>query len=84
GSIPLEQPKLPWRSPAMLTHPGIQGLKVIAESLSLDISASDTIMPGGLDKLEQQQSPLLRFELAQFWLLAYFPLCGKVHNMLAF
>ncbi|GAU38716.1 hypothetical protein TSUD_396450 [Trifolium subterraneum] len=60
GSILPEQPKLPGRSPAMLTYPGNQGLKVIVESLySLDRSASDTIMLGGLDKLEQQQSPLL-------------------------
>ncbi|CAL5188346.1 unnamed protein product [Lathyrus oleraceus] len=66
GTISQEQPKLPWRSPGMLTLPGItypgtpnlMGLKDIAESLSsLDRSASDTI---GLDKLEQQRKPLLR------------------------
>ncbi|WJX57098.1 hypothetical protein P8452_42692 [Trifolium repens] len=85
GSIPPEQPKLPGRSHAMLTYPGIHGLKVIVESLSsLDRSASDTIMPACLDKLEQQQSPLLRFELAQFLFLEYFPSCEKVPNMLAF
>ncbi|WJX62451.1 hypothetical protein P8452_47446 [Trifolium repens] len=85
GSIRPEQPKLPGRSPAMITYPGIQGLKVIVESLSsLDRSASDTIMPGSLDKLEQQQSPLSRFELAQFLFLQYFPSYEKVPNMLAF
>ncbi|CAI8588360.1 unnamed protein product [Vicia faba] len=60
ATISQEQPKLPWRSPGMLTLPGIAypGLKDIAESLSsLDRSASDTI---GLDKLEQQRKPLLR------------------------
>ncbi|CAK8540212.1 unnamed protein product [Lathyrus sativus] len=66
GTISHEQPKLPWRSPGMLTLPGItypgtpnlMGLKDIAESLSsLDRSASDTI---GLDRIEQQRKPLLR------------------------
>lgn len=61
GTIPKEQPKLPGRSTSMLTYPGFQGLKDIAESLSsLDRSASDTIVPGGLDNLEKQRRPLLR------------------------
>ncbi|XP_058777593.1 uncharacterized protein LOC131651884 isoform X1 [Vicia villosa] len=65
ATISQEQPKLPWRSPGMITHPGItypvtpnlMGLKDIAESLSsLDRSASDAIVQGGLD----QRKPLLR------------------------
>ena len=46
----------------------LQGLKDIAETVrsDLDRSASDGILPDGMDKLEQQRRPLLRFELAHF------------------
>ncbi|WJX56100.1 hypothetical protein P8452_41790 [Trifolium repens] len=64
GTIPRHQPKLQGRSPGMITYPGtpnLMGLKDIAESLSsLGRSASDSIVPGGLDMPEQQRRPLLR------------------------
>ncbi|XP_045813789.1 uncharacterized protein LOC123907534 [Trifolium pratense] len=64
GTFPRDQPKLKGRSPGMITYPGtpnLMGLKDIAESLSsLDRSASDSIVPGGLDMPEQQRRPLRR------------------------
>ncbi|OIW20958.1 hypothetical protein TanjilG_26670 [Lupinus angustifolius] len=61
-----EQLKLSGKTPNALTYPGtpnIKGLKdILAETLSsgLDRSASDSIVPDGMDKLEQQRRPLLR------------------------
>ncbi|CAL0318277.1 unnamed protein product [Lupinus luteus] len=61
-----EQLTLSGRTPNALTYPGtpnMKGLKdIVAETLSsgLDRSASDSIMPDGMDKLEQQRRPLLR------------------------
>ncbi|GAU15776.1 hypothetical protein TSUD_235920 [Trifolium subterraneum] len=59
-----DPPKLHGRSPGMITYqgsPNLMGLKDIAESLpSLDRSASDSIVPGGLDMPEQLRRPLLR------------------------
>ncbi|KAK7274744.1 hypothetical protein RIF29_15842 [Crotalaria pallida] len=61
-----EQLKLSGKAPNALTYPvtpNVKGLKdIIAETLSsgLDRSASDAIMPDGIDKLEQQRRPLLR------------------------
>ncbi|XP_027360349.1 uncharacterized protein LOC113868712 isoform X2 [Abrus precatorius] len=60
-----EQPKLSGKSPGLITYkgtPNLKGLKDIAETLStgLDRSASDSITPDGMDKLEQQRRPLLR------------------------
>nr|KYP65832.1 hypothetical protein KK1_012100 [Cajanus cajan] len=68
-SLQLEKQKLPGKSPNLLTYkgtPNLKGLKDIAETLSigLDRSASDTIMPDGMDKLELQRRPLLRFEFS--------------------
>ncbi|TKY69720.1 hypothetical protein E2542_SST06002 [Spatholobus suberectus] len=62
--LQLEQQKLSGKSPNLLAYkgtPNLKGLKDIAETLSigLDKSASDTIMPDGVDKLEQQRRPLL-------------------------
>ncbi|RDX58230.1 hypothetical protein CR513_62467, partial [Mucuna pruriens] len=59
-----EQPKLSGKSPNLLTYqgtPNLKGLKDIVETLSigLDRSASDAIMPDGMDKLEQKRRPLL-------------------------
>ncbi|TKY62182.1 hypothetical protein E2542_SST12038 [Spatholobus suberectus] len=74
-----EQQKLSGKSPNLLTYkgtPNLKGLKDIAETLSigLDRSASDTIMPDGVDKLEKQRRPLLRFELAHLVLCIFSPL----------
>ncbi|CAL0308144.1 unnamed protein product [Lupinus luteus] len=61
-----EQLKISGKTPNALTYPGtpnVKGLKdIIAETLSsgLERSASDSIMPDGIDKLEQQRRPLLR------------------------
>ncbi|XP_012568277.1 uncharacterized protein [Cicer arietinum] len=59
-----ELPRLPGRSPGLLPYsgpPNLMGLKDIAEPLSsLDRSASDIIIPDGIDKLEQPRRPLLR------------------------
>jgi len=47
-------------------------------------SASDTIVPEDLEKLELQRRQYWRFELTQFWFLEYFLSSGRMHNMLAF
>ena len=55
----------------------------IAKTLSgLDKSALDSIMPNGVDKLEQLWRPLWRFEIAHFLVLWIFSLCRRTHCML--
>lgn len=57
--------------------------KGIAKTLSsLDKFASDGIMLDGVDKLEQQWRPLLRFEIAQLFVLWIFSLCRRMRCML--
>ncbi|PNY10743.1 BZIP transcription factor [Trifolium pratense] len=83
GTFPRDQPKLKGRSPGMITYPGtpnLMGLKDIAESLSsLDRSASDSIVPGGLDMPEQQRRPLRRIEPSRslIWCYWLIPGCSK-------
>ncbi|KAG5068033.1 hypothetical protein JHK85_000410 [Glycine max] len=64
-----EQLKLSGKSPNLITYkgtPNLMGLKDIAETLSgLDMSASDSVMPDGGDKREQQRRPLLRKGIAK-------------------
>ncbi|RZC23024.1 hypothetical protein D0Y65_002733 [Glycine soja] len=64
-----EQLKLSGKSPNLITYkgtPNLMGLKDIAETLSAsDRSASDSVMPDGMDKREQQRRPLLRNGIAK-------------------